>query len=304
MGKALIYDGTNLLMRAVYASRGREMSADGVFTGGVVIFINSLCRFIREEQPDRVAVCWDGGRSLKRTQLDPEYKANRRDQPDDLVESRRDTKGLSCEFLSLCGIHHVERPGVEADDLVAAYWRRSMMDGDRVVIVSSDKDFLQLLNKDTDQVRLSSAGAPTDRWTPDRMQETYGCAPEHWPSVLALAGDASDNVPGVPRFGVKTAVKALAKAGWSLDAVQDPRVVEARARVDLNYELVDLRGTAPASHPAPPLDPTHPGDALWGPLLDYLRIYRLDTVRDRLHEGSLWRPRVVTEAAKINPVVH
>jgi DNA polymerase-1 len=304
MSKVLIADATNILMRAVYASRGREMSAAGVFTGGVVIVINTITRLVRDEQPDRLVMCWDGGRSTMRTALDPQYKANRRDQPEDLAESRRDTKGLSCEFFSLCGVHHVERPGVEADDLVAAYWRRHVADGDQVVIVSSDKDFLQLIGDRTEQIRLSSAGTPTDRWDVTRMRETYGCEPRHWPKVLALAGDASDNVPGVPRYGVKTAVKALAKAGWDINAIEDPRVTDLRDRVRLNHDLVNLRNVPPSPSPVPFFRPTIPGDALWGPLLDYLRLYRLETIKERLHHGSLWRNSSVTERAKINPVVH
>lgn len=304
MSKVLVFDGTNCLMRAVYASRGREMSADGVFTGGVVIFINSLTRIIRDERPDRMVVCWDGGRSRFRTELFPAYKANRREQPDDLTESKRDTKGLACEFLSLSGIHHVERPGVEADDLIAAYCRRHADSGDQVVIVSSDKDFLMLLDTNVEQIRLSSAGTPTDRWTVDRFQDVYGCAPCHWPSVLALAGDASDNVPGVPRYGVKTAVKALRKADWLIDGIDDPRVRDAKEQVWLNYELVDLRHCPLSPDAVPVFCPTRPGDALWRPLLDYLYTYQLQTIRQQLYSQTLWSHRAVRDAAKIDPSVH
>lgn len=304
MSKVLLVDATNLLMRAVYASRGQEMSADGVFTGGVVIFIKSLARFVREERPDRLAVCWDGGRSAMRTALYPAYKANRRDQPEDLVDSRRDTKGLASEFLSLCGVHHAERPGMEADDLIAAYWTRHRAQDDRVVILSSDKDFLMLLEPGTEQIRLSSAGTPTDRWDTARVHAAHGCLPRDWPAVLALAGDVSDNVPGVPRYGIKTAVKQLAKAGWRIDQIQDPRVVTARDQVEVNYRLVDLRNTPPSAQPAPLFRPTTVVDSMWGPLTDYLHRYRLETIRQNLYQGSLWSTPDVTDAAKIHPGVH
>ncbi len=172
------------------------------------------------------------------------------------------------------------------------------------MIISSDKDFLGLLGPRTHQVRLSSASTPTDRWTQDRMIKEYGCHPRDWAKVLALAGDVSDNVPGVRGFGVKTAVKKLAAAGWQLDSIEDERVVTAREQVQLNYRLVDLRSQPPAPYPAPVFQPTRPGDAAWGPLEDYLLLYQLETVRQSLYQRTLWTRRHVTDTAKINPAVH
>lgn len=289
----LLVDGNNLLMRSIHAmGRSGLTSSDGVPTGPLLGFINTLSKHVVEEKPDRLVVCWDGGRSEYRVALDPEYKAHRLAMEPDAEEHKRGSFALAKEFCTLAGIHHVERTGVEADDVIAYYWRRAEP-GDKVVILSSDKDFLQLVREDrVEQVRLSSAGTPTDRWTWERVVTEMGCAPEDLASAMALAGDTSDNVPGVPRFGMKTAVKTLAAQNWSLgDLVRDhPRVAPYAERVEKNLALVDLtRQLAGLELPALPLfDPTRPGKAMFPHLVTFLRRYQMNTVLVRISESSMW----------------
>jgi DNA polymerase-1 len=286
--KVMILDGTNLLMRAVFASRGSAMEAAGVSTGALVVFVNGLSRLVRDEEPDRLVVCWDSGRSRFRTALDPGYKANRKVPTPDFEDYRRASRGLVRQFLSLAGIHHVDRPDTEADDLVAAYWRVHRVLGDRVVIVSSDKDFLQLLEPGVEQVRLSSADTPTDRWDHDRVVAEYGCDPSRLPLVMALTGDASDAVPGVHGFGPKKAVKALALAEWELGRIPHESVVSQIDRVRLNLRLVDLRHPREQVGVAPEFAPTGFTDAIWPGLIDFVVHYQLASIEKRLYAGTLW----------------
>jgi 5'-3' exonuclease len=268
-----------------------SLSADGVNTGPLMVFINTLSRHVREEDPDRLVVCWDGGRSAFRVALYPEYKANRLQAPDpEFDERKRGTFALAREFLALSGIHQIDRPGFEADDLISWYVHHRPA-GERAVILSSDKDFLQLLCDEVEQVRLSSGGADTDRWTVQRVREEHGCEPEHLALAMALAGDISDGVPGVPRFGMKTALKNLAKSGWSLDAVEHPAVREHWGQVQVALRLVDLR-TPPEGLALPELpmfEPTDPSSAMYEGLLSFLTRYRLESVRQRLYVGGLWK---------------
>jgi DNA polymerase I len=290
----LLVDANNVAMRSIHAMARSGLSAHGVSTGPLLAFVNTLSKHIREEQPDRVAVCWDGGRSEHRVALDEQYKAHRLSMDPQDEENKHSVFALAKEFCSLAGLHHVERPGVEADDLIAYHWRTHRPLDEKVVILSSDKDFLQLLIEgQVEQVRLSSSGTPTDRWTADRVRTEMGCDPKHLPYAMALAGDDADNVPGVPRFGMKTAVKTLAKYEFNLDTAlrNDHRLVDHVDRVRLNLSLVDLRESVMGQHlPALPLfRPTAPGDVTYPLLLSFLTQHQMKSVQSRLYEQALWK---------------
>jgi 5'-3' exonuclease len=295
--KHLLVDGNNVLVRAVKAAEGSRLTlatSDGIPTAALLIFINTLSRHVREESPDRMVVAWDGGRSTYRSDLYPAYKANRAERTPEEDEHR--PFGLAKEFLSLAGIHHIERAGWEADDLIAAHWSKTAPD-DRVVILSSDKDLLQLVDANTQQVRVSSA-PPTHRWDVARVQEQMGCHPRFLAQLMALTGDVGDNVPGVRGVGPKKGVRFLEAAGW--DAVEAVRHLgpEAVALADLSRSLVDLRlpyeSLGLRVGPAPVFAPTNPTNVLYGPLLAFLDRYQMASLRTRLVEGSLWSERVDT----------
>lgn len=298
----LLVDGNNLAMRSIHAMARSGLSADGVATGPLLVFVNGLSRLVREESPARLVVCWDRGPSAMRTALYPAYKAHRQVADHEADEHKRTAFGLMKEFCALAGLHQIDRDGYEADDLIAWYcWGAPITT--TTVIASSDKDFLQLLDngshtgKVVEQVRLSSGGAETDRWTSQRVQDEYGCNPWRLTDAMALAGDTSDGIPGVPRFGMKTAIKVLAKADWDLDAVNHPKVVELRDQVEVARRLVDLCTPPEGLHlpPLPPFEPTRPGTALWQPLLSFLQRYQLETIKARLYEDALWHDAGVKE---------
>lgn len=275
-------------------SRSGLTNEEGISTGPSYAFINGLSKVVREERPDRVVVCWDGGRSEYRLDLDPEYKAHRTQVDPDAEQSKHSTFAMIKRFLTLAGIFHIERPGVEADDLIARYWHNIRPLDERLVIVSNDKDFLQLLIPDrVEQVRLGSSNAPTDRWTAQRIVEEFGCTPEVYRYALALAGDVSDGVPGIPRFGIKTAVKVLGQYNnrW-YEALGDHRIAPHENRALVNLALVDLRSGGPPGMvlpELPPFTPTTPQSIAWGPLVEWLSTYQMKSVQSRLYDGTLWR---------------
>lgn len=296
--KTLLLDANNLAMRSLHAMQRSGLSSSGVSTGPLLAFINGMCSHLRDEQPDRVAVCWDGGRSLRRLAVSDIYKAHRATMSDEFQETKSGVFGLAKEFLAASGIQSYEVSGVEADDLIAHFWRNRLRqecypEEYQTVIVSSDKDFLQLLEPGVEQVRLSSANTPTDRWDTDRVEREYGCQPWALRYALAMAGDVADNVIGAPRVGVKTAVKVLARNDWDFEAaLADPKIAEHADRIRENLVLVDLRASYEtlALPDEPPLfRPTEPGSAAYMDLLSFLDRYQMESVKHRLMLGGLWR---------------
>ncbi|MEU9405635.1 5'-3' exonuclease H3TH domain-containing protein [Streptomyces sp. NPDC048281] len=290
----LLIDGNNILIRAVEATRRSAMhSSDGTDTSALVVFVKTISRYIRQYRPYRATVLWDAtGTDDWRKMLYPAYKANRPTAPD---AYRRDSRYLVREFLQLAAIPQHAVPGMEADDLIGAYWRRSHGE---VVILSSDKDLLQLVGPTPRcgyccQVRVSSADTPTDVWTSTQVERAYGCTPEQLPLVLALAGDQVDNIPGVPKIGPKFAVKHLAAAGWDLDKVAHQGIKDHREKIGLYLQLVNLRApweTSSTDLPTIPLfRPTDPGpDAAWRTLWAFLDDLQLRQFQRQLLAGELW----------------
>lgn len=276
-------------MRAWHATQHEAMTAEGESTATLVVFANILLRHIREEKPDRVVVCWDGGGSEYRLRLQPSYKGNRRHGKTERTSRER---LLIKQFLSLAGVFHVERPGVEADDLIAKYWYDAE---EKIVIVSEDKDFLMLAghpprggpHNDIECEILRSTG---ERWKEYDVFQKTGAWPRHIPSVMALTGDTSDNVIGVPGIGPVKAVQLLEEAGWSLEAIEDPRVREMLPQVRLNRLLVNLRLPLPGLKLAPPpvFEPTSRNGALFDDLVAFMEQYQLKGLLGGALSGTLW----------------
>lgn len=281
----LLLDANNLFMRAWYATQHEAMTADGESTAAMVVFTNTLTRHIREERPEKVVVCWDGGGSDYRSRLLPSYKANRKERAEQSRASRE--RRTIKEFLSLAGVFQVERPGVEADDLIAKYWHDAEED---VVIVSEDKDFLQLAGFNPKAYGCEILRSTGERWNAISVKDKTGARPQHLPSVMALTGDTSDNVIGVPGIGPVRAVQLLEEAGWDLQAIEDPRVREMLPQVLTNRVLVNLRLPVPGLELPPPpyFRPTGRTSVLYPELLAFLDRYRLKGLSARLLTATLW----------------
>lgn len=289
MRPIMLIDGTNILVRAVEATRNTAMtSPSGVSTAALVVVARTLSRYIRDEHPYKVMVCWDAGHDA-RTALYPQYKANR---PTGSDPYRSQSKQLVREFLTLARVPQLTVEGQEADDLIAAYWHTAAAP---VVILSSDKDLLQLVGltptgHPCEQIRVSSADTPTDRWDTAKVIEHFGCTPAQLPIAMSLAGDASDGIPGIPRFGMKTAVKHLTAAGWDVTAITHPSLTMDRlSDVAIFRQLVDLRDVVLDLPPVGPFMPTNPGpDADWARLHHFVTTHGLKVLQDRLMTGEMW----------------
>lgn len=281
----LLLDANNLFMRAWHATRHEAMTAGDESTAVLVVFTNTLLRHIREEKPDKVAVCWDGGGSAYRLRLLPSYKGTRTKHTSLRTSQER---ALVKEFLSLAGVFSIERPGVEADDLIAKYWHDTEED---VVIVSEDKDFLQLADRTPrGAYRCTVVRSTGERWDWPQVVEKYGVLPAALPSLMALVGDVSDNVPGVPGIGPVRAAQLVKESKGDLHAIEDPKVREMLPQVLTNRVLVNLRLPLPGLELAPPpvFAPTTRRSALFDELLQFLERYQLKGLLGRALSGTLW----------------
>jgi DNA polymerase-1 len=200
----LLFDGNNLFYRSFFAIPPLATRA-GFPTNAVLGFTNVLRKVLTDEPHDFAAVTFDaGGRTVRHDKF-PAYKANRPPTPDSLKQQTPYTRKL-CEAL---GLPILETPGIEADDLIGTLARRAVEEGHRVLIVSSDKDLLQLVNDDVTVIHP----VKYERLDPEGVRTKFGVPPQQVADVLALMGDSIDNIPGVPGIGEKGASKLVSEYG-------------------------------------------------------------------------------------------
>ena len=204
-----LIDGSSYIYRAYYAIRHLS-SPKGFPTNALYGFTQMLLKVIKDRAPDHVAVVFDAGRHTFRNEIYPDYKANRASMPEDLVPQIQPIKDMVRAF----NIPAIELPGYEADDIIgtiAGYCEKKNTD---VVVVTGDKDLMQIV---TDRVRLLDTMKEKESGIPE-VEERFGVGPERVVDILGLAGDSSDNIPGVPGIGEKTAIKLIQEYG-SLDSL-------------------------------------------------------------------------------------
>jgi len=212
-----LIDGTNLIFRAYYAIR--HLSTSGGFpTNAIYGFTNMLLKLIKEEKPSHLAVVFDSGKPSFREELYPKYKANREEPPDDLRQQfphiPRVVEALNIPVLSI--------EGVEADDVIGKIAVRASKEGNKVVIVTGDKDFMQLVN---DNISLFDT-MKEKRIGHNEVVEKFGVPPEKVTDVIGLSGDASDNIPGIHGIGPKTATKLIQQFGSVEELLKNADVLE------------------------------------------------------------------------------
>ena len=213
--KLMVIDGNSILNRAYYGIRPLT-TRDGLYTHAVFGFFTTLLRLREEEQPDAVCVTFDVHAPTFRHTADAAYKATRKPMPEEL----RVQVPVLKEALDALNIPRYELAGWEADDLIGTISRRCEADGWDCVVVTGDKDSLQLITDHT-KVKLVSTrmGQTTTKdMTPETFREQYGFDPIHMIDLKALMGDSSDNIPGVPGVGEKTAMDLIRKY-TSIDAL-------------------------------------------------------------------------------------
>src|SRR5215468_2154874 len=204
-----LVDGSGYIFRAYHALPPLTRKSDGLQLNAVLGFCNMLWKLLRdmkpEERPTHLAVVFDKSEKTFRTELYPQYKAHRPDPPDDLIPQF----ALIREAVHAFDIPCVEQGGFEADDLIATYARQASEVGATVTIVASDKDLMQLID---DRVVMYDT-MKDRRIGRAEVIEKFGVPPEKVIDVQSLIGDSTDNVPGVPGIGVKTAAQLISEYG-------------------------------------------------------------------------------------------
>ncbi|MBW2272919.1 MAG: exodeoxyribonuclease IX [Deltaproteobacteria bacterium] len=201
-----ILDGHVYIFRAYYSMPHME-AADGTPTAAAYGFANTLVKLVADPGLSHAAVCFDYAMESFRNEIEPEYKANRGETPDDLEPQFE----LCFEVASALGLPVFAKPEYEADDLIATLTEDLVKGGADVVIVTSDKDLSQLVREDGRVLLHDLAKERT--LDADGVREKFGVSPEQIPDYLGLVGDAVDNLPGVPGVGPKSAGALLSAFG-------------------------------------------------------------------------------------------
>ena len=213
MGKLVVIDGNNILNRAFYGIMGSKMlmTSDGKYTNAVYGFLAILFKILDELNPEYLAVTFDLKAPTARHKMYEGYKANRKGMPNELAEQMPIIK----DVLRAMNIDIIEKEGYEADDIMGTLSRYGEKQGLEVIIVSGDRDTFQLAtDKTTIKIPRTKAGkTETEDFDRNKVIETYGVEPKQLIEVKGLQGDTSDNIPGVPGIGEKTALSLIRKYG-------------------------------------------------------------------------------------------
>ena len=249
-----LIDGSGYIFRAYYALPPLTRKSDGLPVGAVSGFCSMLFKLLEDsksnenlQKPTHFAVIFDAARKTFRNEIYSDYKANRSEAPDDLAPQFEYIRKSVVAF----NLPSVDLPNYEADDLIATYAEQIIAKGAKVTIVSSDKDLMQLYRKD---VRIFDP-MKNKFITPEDIITKFGVGPEKVIDVQSLAGDSSDNVPGVPGIGVKTAAELINKYGTLeklLDNAQEIKqnkrretLIENKDKAIISKKLVTLMKDAP-----------------------------------------------------------
>ena len=263
----MVVDGHSLAYRAFFALPVENFTTkDNQHTNAIYGFLSMLVNLIKAEQPTHMAIAFDTSRHSFRTDEYPEYKATRSETPQEF----RGQIPLLQDCLAAMSIPVLTKEGIEADDILATLASQGAEQGYDVLVVSGDRDTIQLVNDEVTLLYPSVQGvSQLKRYDPDTVQERYGVRPEQYPDIAALVGETSDNLPGVPKVGEKTAVKWLTQFG-SLDELLDraeeikgvvggnlrDHIDDVRRNRKLNRLLTDVElPVAPGDLAVAPIDP-------------------------------------------------
>ena len=266
--RLLVIDGNSIANRAFYGIK-LLTTKDGRYTNAIFGFLNIMLSLLKESQPDEVAVAFDLKAPTFRHKMYEGYKATRHGMPDELAQQMPVLK----EILTDLGYRIVTAEGWEADDILGTLAAACAARQDDCFLATGDRDSLQLVS-DTTTVLLATTAlgrSKTVTMDVDAIREKYGIEPKQLIEVKSLMGDASDNIPGVPGIGEKTALALISKFG-SLQGVYDniddkavkpgqrAKLTANRDKADLSYMLGTIRKDAPietdpAAYPVTPLPP-------------------------------------------------
>lgn len=248
--KLVLIDGNSVLYRAFFALPLLSNNK-GVHTNAVFGFTKMLLKILEQESPTHVLVAFDAGKTTFRHETYKEYKGGRQKTPPELSEQFN----IARELLEACQIKHYELENYEADDIIGTLSKQAETKGFDVAIITGDKDMLQLASANI-AVQLTKKGiSETESYTPDYLRQQLDIRPEQIIDMKALMGDASDNIPGVPGVGEKTAIKLLKQFGTlsqvyeSLDQVSGKKLKENLINYKndafMSYQLATIDRSSP-----------------------------------------------------------
>lgn len=235
----MVVDGHSLAYRAFFALPVENFTTkDNQHTNAIYGFLSMLVNLIKAEQPTHMAIAFDTSRHSFRTDQYPEYKATRSESPQEF----RGQIPLLQECLAAMSIPVLTKEGFEADDILATLSTQGAEQGYDVLVVSGDRDTIQLVTDDVTLLYPSVQGvSQLKRYDPTTVQERYGVRPEQYPDIAALVGETSDNLPGVPKVGEKTAVKWLTQFGSLDDLLERAEEIKGVVGGNLRDHIEDVR---------------------------------------------------------------
>ncbi len=283
--RLLLIDGHSMAYRAFFALPAENFTtAQGQHTNAIYGFATMLISLIKEEKPTHIAVAFDVSRKTFRTEIFPEYKANRSKTPDEF----RSQMSYLHELVSAFGIQQFEIEGYEADDIIATITKRAEKEKCEVLICTGDRDSFQLVNDQTTILYPKRGVSEMSRMTPEAVITKYGMSAEQYPDFAALRGDPSDNLPSVPGVGEKTAAKWIVDFGSLKNLLSNVDTLGGKVGQSLrdnidnvirNRELTQLVHDAPMDFEIDALLWSGPDEELVTPLFEKLEFR---TLKERL----------------------
>ena len=223
--RLFLLDAYALIFRGYYAFiKNPRINSKGTNTSAIMGFMNSLLDVIKREKPDHLAVCFDKGGSQERTDMFPEYKANRDETPEAIVIAVPYIQ----EILQAMHIPVVVKEGFEADDIIGTLAKQAEKEDYQTFMVTPDKDFAQLVSENIFMYRPARMGNGIEIWGVPEVQEKFEVErPEQVIDYLGMMGDSVDNIPGLPGVGDKTAKKFLKQFGSMENLIENLDQVQA-----------------------------------------------------------------------------
>ena len=238
MSKRLfLLDAYALIFRAYYAFiKNPRINSKGMDTSAIMGFMNSLLDIIKREKPDYLAVCFDKGGSKTRSEIFPEYKSNRHETPEPIIIAVPYIK----EILKVMNIQILEEEGFEADDIIGTIAKKAEKNGYTTYMVTSDKDFAQLVSESVFVYRPARMGNDIEIWGIEEVKEKFEISdPIEVIDYLGMMGDSVDNIPGLPGVGDKTAKKFLKEFGKMENLFQNLDKIKGKLKekIEANMDL-------------------------------------------------------------------
>jgi DNA polymerase I len=235
--RLLLLDGHSLAYRAFFALPVENFSTTtGQHTNAVYGFTSMLINVLRDEQPTHVGVAFDVSRQTFRSEEYADYKANRSTSPSEFGGQ----VSLIKEVLAALRIAMVEKDGYEADDVIGTLTTQALADGFEVLVCTGDRDSFQLVTDRSTILYPTRGVSEMARITPEAVQERYGVPPERYPEIAALVGESSDNLPGVPGVGPKTAAKWISQYDGLDNVIKNADAIKGKAGDSFREHLGDV----------------------------------------------------------------